>query len=211
MKKVEGRDVYSNEMKLRKLISKIKADFLATTKAAIEVRLAEVPMTMTYEIALSTFHNSVNQQYPPEIGSVPRVRRHVNEVNHNRQIRRHDNTRNTRSSRHQQKTRSDSKWITLVNGQRIEYHASFKFPNHIYSQMKQEDKERLKKERAEYKNKQQSQQNIQQLQQQLNEVQSQLAATLPKQVPADNCSTVEPTCSYLCLDARLLKQLVEGH
>ena len=189
VKKVEGRDVYSNEMKLRKLISKIKADFLATTKAAIEVRLAEIPMTMTYEIALSTFRNSVNQQYPPEIGSVPRVRRHVNEVNHNCQTRRYDSTRNTKNSRHQQRKRSDSKWITLVNGQRIEYHASFKFPSHIYSQMKQEDKDRLRKERAEYKNKQQSQRSIQQLQQQLNDVQSQLATTLPQQVPTSDNST----------------------
>ena len=66
MKKVEGREEFSNEMKLHKLLSKVKADFLATTKAAIKVRLAEIPITMTYKVAIATFRNTVNNQFPPE-------------------------------------------------------------------------------------------------------------------------------------------------
>ena len=50
-----------------------------------------------------------------------------------------------------QKTRSDSSIITLSDGNKIEYHPSFSFPSHIFQKMKQGDKDRLKRERAEYK------------------------------------------------------------
>ena len=49
------------------------------------------------------------------------------------------------------KTRSDSSIITLTDGQNIEYHPSFSFPSQVLQKMKQADKERLKRERADYK------------------------------------------------------------
>ena len=49
------------------------------------------------------------------------------------------------------KTRSDSSIITLTDGQKIEYHPSFSFPAHVFQKMQQGDKDKLKRERAEYK------------------------------------------------------------
>ena len=45
----------------------------------------------------------------------------------------------------------DSSIITLTDGQKIEYHPSFMFPNHIFNKMKQQDKDRLSRERSEHK------------------------------------------------------------
>ena len=53
--RAEGRQVYLEQQKLQRLLSKIKADFLANQKAAIEVELSKVSITMTYSVALSAF------------------------------------------------------------------------------------------------------------------------------------------------------------
>ena len=50
-----------------------------------------------------------------------------------------------------QKTRSDSSIIILSNGNKIEHYSSFSFPFHIFQKIEQGDKDRLKRERAEYK------------------------------------------------------------
>ena len=51
------------------------------------------------------------------------------------------------------KTRTDSSIITLSDGQKIEYHPSFNFPPHIFQKMKKGDKDKLVRERAEFRNK----------------------------------------------------------
>ena len=81
--KNENRSVHSENMKLRTLCKKITADFLQSTKSAIQIELARVPMTITYEEALNTFRNQVNLKFPPELSSQHnrnRVRR-INETN----------------------------------------------------------------------------------------------------------------------------------
>ena len=47
--------------------------------------------------------------------------------------------------------RTDSNIITLMDGQRIEYHLSFKFLANIFAKMKQEDKDCLRHEHNAYK------------------------------------------------------------
>ena len=59
--------------------------------------------------------------------------------------------RGRRGYGHPRKTRSDSTFITLTDGQRIEYHPSFKFPAHIFNKMKQIDIDTMKHQRFEYK------------------------------------------------------------
>lgn len=79
--RVEGRQVHSDDMKLRILLPKINADFLKQTTAALNVELAKIPMTLTYADAISTFRNAVAQKYPPEVGVTNnRTRRIVSEV-----------------------------------------------------------------------------------------------------------------------------------
>ena len=83
--RVENRVVHSNSMKLRILISKIQADFLEQTKAALNIEMSKLPMTLTYEDALSAFRNAVNMKHPPSLSSTNnnRVRR-INEVTQGR-------------------------------------------------------------------------------------------------------------------------------
>jgi hypothetical protein len=150
----EGRVVHSNEMKLRALISKVDADFLNATKAGIGIELTRIPMTMTFEQALASFRNEVNRKFPPQMTSLPRTRRYVNEVRGGRG-RGYNPGRGRGPGRGhrngQQRTRTDSKMISLTDGSVIEYHASFKFPQAIYAKFKQDDKDRLYQERQEWK------------------------------------------------------------
>ena len=59
LQKNENRQVYSERMKLRTLLEKIKADFLEATKTNIEGSMAAIPMTMTYELAMTAFCNAI--------------------------------------------------------------------------------------------------------------------------------------------------------
>ena len=157
--KVEGAHVHSQNMKLRILINKIKADFLVHTKAGINIELTKIPMSMTYEQALATFRNEVNRKNPPRMAqtSTSRERRSIRETNsydsrgrgRGRGGGRGHPGRGRGNWVH--KTRSDSSIITLVDGQKIEYHPSFSFSSHVFHKMKQADKDRLKRERSEYK------------------------------------------------------------
>ena len=67
--KVEGEKVHSQNMKLRILLNKIKADFLVHTKAGINIELTKIPMTMTYEQVLDTFRNEVNRRSRPQMAN----------------------------------------------------------------------------------------------------------------------------------------------
>jgi len=53
------------------------------------------------------------------------------------------------------RTRDDSIYITLTNGQQIDYHPSLNFPHDVYIVMKQEDKDNLRNQQAEYKKRRQ--------------------------------------------------------
>jgi hypothetical protein len=77
--KREGLIVHSDSMKIQ--MDKIKSDFLTPTKAQMEIELSKIPMTRTYDIALSLFRNMVNQKHPPQMGvKNNRTQRHINET-----------------------------------------------------------------------------------------------------------------------------------
>ena len=65
--KKEGQIVHSEEMKLRILLGKVKADFLNGVKSTINVSLTAVPMIMTYSQAIATFRQTVHAKYPPDL------------------------------------------------------------------------------------------------------------------------------------------------
>jgi hypothetical protein len=169
-------------MKLRILHEKVTADFLTPTKAGIGIDLARIPMTLTYEHALAAVRNEVNRKFPPQMSSTTQTRRNINKIGRGRgcggRFARgqpggqgrggrggRGNNRNQPS-----KTRNDSTFITLQDGQEIKYHASFHFAPTIYNKMKDTDKDRMHRERKEYSRTKghpgQSRQ-IQELQQQL--------------------------------------------
>ena len=175
--KREGRIVYSNNMKLRMLVDKISEDFMKEVKAGLSIELSKQQMTMTYETALAAFRNEVNRQHPPQMSQNTRVRRNIREMNQGGRFGGRGRGRGRfggrgRGGRGIKRTRTDSTFITLTDGTKVEYHPSFNFPPHIYKKMKQEDVDRLRAQRADYKkNKSQSRQ-VQELQQQLAETQS---------------------------------------
>jgi ribosomal protein L15 len=65
------------------------------------------------------------------------------------------------------KSRPDSTFIKLTDGQEIEYHPSFHFPPHVFNKMRDEDRDQMQKERKEYNLQKDQSRQIQQLQQQL--------------------------------------------
>ena len=77
--KHEGRQVYSNVSKLRMLIKKIKADFLEIVRNGIKLDMTRIPMTMTYDIALSNYRNAVNRKFPD--GERKKTRRNIRKTN----------------------------------------------------------------------------------------------------------------------------------
>jgi hypothetical protein len=134
---------------------------------------------MTYEQALAAFRNEVNRKFPPQMSSTTKTRRKINEVGSGQgcggRFGRADHGGRSRGGRGNRnrpaKKRNDSTYITLSNGQEVEYHASFHFPPAIFNKMKDADRERMLRERKEY-NKSRDQNcdqgcQIQQLQQQL--------------------------------------------
>ena len=148
--KDKGQNVHSPSMKLRILLNKVKADFLVHVKAGINIELTRIPMTMSYERALAAFRNEVNRKNPLQMSSASttRDRRKIREINTD-----HSSGRGRGRGNWVHKTRSDSSIITLVDGQRVEYHPSFNFPPHVFQKMKRADEDRLVRERAGYRNK----------------------------------------------------------
>ena len=59
-----GRQVHTDEIKLRLLNKKIRADFLSTMKTHIKMQILMVPMNMSYAGALTNYRNVVNQRFP---------------------------------------------------------------------------------------------------------------------------------------------------
>ena len=140
------RIVYDDEQKLRSLITKrIKADFLGPTLAVLEIQLAAVPLTLSFQAALDALRNKVTQWKDSSTGAKfarARQQRHISEVNPSNRT----------------KTRTDSTWATLTNGEVIEYHPSFKFGKKL-SLFPQELKDKLFQQRAEYKKRKGNHQN----------------------------------------------------
>ena len=63
--KHEGREVHSDQMKLRTLLLKVTCDWLSQIKRSIKLRLSDRPMTYTFTQALNAFKTEVNIKYPP--------------------------------------------------------------------------------------------------------------------------------------------------
>lgn len=86
--KHERREVFSDAMKIRKLLRLMKADFLDAVTAQLNIELQRVPMTVTYDQAIALYRNAVNAKYPPTVVAANnRTRRNVNEVNSGRGTR----------------------------------------------------------------------------------------------------------------------------
>ena len=81
--KEAGRQVHTDEMKLRLLNRKIRADFLSTIKTHIEMQMTMVPMVVTYASALTNYRNVVHQRFP-QGSTIKKTNRRVQSSNTSR-------------------------------------------------------------------------------------------------------------------------------
>ena len=139
----EGRVVYSDVAKLRMLNDKISADFLQQARTTIDLDMARVPMTMTYDTALTVYRNAVQRKNPTS--DAPKRTRRINETSSSSRGGRSSNGRgdnrgnrggrggrggrNGRGSGRgrgsQTRGRSDAWFIQSTDGQREEVHPSY--------------------------------------------------------------------------------------
>ena len=161
-------------MKLRTLTKKIDADFLQHTKSAIKVEMTKLPLTMTYEIALSNFRDEVNNKFN-SINGPTRTRRiqSVGSQFHGGRGRgRHGGRYGARGGRFGgrgnrdgglgrgnrdysvstiKRKRNDSTFTTLTDGEVVEFHSAIRYPDHVFAKFRPEDRQKLLNMRNEYK------------------------------------------------------------
>ena len=77
--KAPNREVHTDEMKLCMLGKKGKADFLVTMEKNIEMQMNIIPTTMSYQVALASYRNVVNQRFLPD-ASIKRTSRCIQSV-----------------------------------------------------------------------------------------------------------------------------------
>ena len=172
----EGREVHSEHMKLRILCKKINADFLGTAKATVQLELAKVPLTISYNEALTSFRNQVNLKFPPELSAQNnrnRTRRvaELSRSQHGRgrgrgrssrgrgrgrggRFHRYNGERNHGGRGNNNSTRrprTDSRMVRCSDGTEVEVHASFQFDDNVWFSLPEVERNRIVQERQAYK------------------------------------------------------------
>lgn len=161
MDKRENRQVYSDAQKLRILVRKINVDFLQPTLSAINIEITKVPPAITFDEALASFCNAVNQKYPPEMSGTTRTRRinavgRSNNGNGNGGRKQDKNKNNKGKNRHhngngKRASKAGAPIITGTDGKPIEIHPGYKFEPAVWAKIPQHEKDRMQRERDEFK------------------------------------------------------------
>ena len=158
-----GHRVYNNAQQLQTLQNKIHCDWLASHKSAIDADIAKIPMTMTFPTAMTIYCNAVHRKHPPGAPILRRSgRRGIAEVARGRGYKGQNShggyggggrgghgRRGTGIQNH-----PDQETIILQNRQQIQYHPSCLFSREEMQQMTQGQRDRLNRERAEYRQQQ---------------------------------------------------------
>lgn len=168
-----GFEMYSESQKIRKLQTRIRPAFLAQNVAVIDARLCEQPMTLTFKGAMAIYRAAVQKAYPVGIirGRTTTTRAGIAETNRGRgggrgghggggrgrggrnqgrQDRRHNGNGGNNNNRGRNRYHRDMEQITLTNGQRINYHPSFRFTDEELALFTEEQKTRMQRQRAEW-------------------------------------------------------------
>jgi hypothetical protein len=154
--KYEGRDVYSDLHKLRILSRKVNADFLQAIKTSINLELTRMPVTITYDQALTNFRNEVNLKFPPQLGNDNRRTRRINAVRgggrtgrggRGRGRGRYNNGRRGNIRDHH----NGARIIQLEDGTSLEIHPAYHFTPEVWNKIPIQERNRLRDERIAYK------------------------------------------------------------
>ena len=136
--KSEDRIVYSDVAKLRMLILKVRADFLDSTRSAIEMEMTKTPITLTFEQALTNYRNAVNRKFPNDQSASKRTRR-VNKVKNNSQKNKqgnhNQNNGNDAHSKGNLRKRSDSWQVIGTDGSKIDVHPAYHFDSDVWQKI----------------------------------------------------------------------------
>ena len=132
-----GRQVHTDEMKLRPLNKKIRADFLGTMKTHIEMQMSMVPMNITYAGALANYRNVVNQRFPQESIAKKTNRRIQSTGAHGRGGRGRGRGSQGRGggrsgcgNRNNNRGRRNDNWeVTGIDGRTFHVHRAYQFDN----------------------------------------------------------------------------------
>ena len=218
-----GHQVFNDGAKLRALNKKIEASFLQAIKTSIITEANKIPCTMTFETALRIYRNGVQQAGRVAFqggGGRNHGRRGINEVGRGRGNNgghqhggrgRGGNHGNRNQGRNQRRNNNggrrgghpDEETIVLRNGKQIKYHPSYDIPDEDFHQMTPGQKDRMKRERAQYRESNGNtprgggQQNrIAQLERQIQALQqsisgSEAGADIPREIPQGG--SVAPT------------------
>ena len=161
-----GRQVHTNVMKLRLLNKKIHANFLTTIKAPIEMQMAMIPVTVTYESALVNYRNVINQRFPQ--GSVAKKTNkrlqpsYTKGSGRGRQGRRgnygcNSNRGGSGGGRGRGNSRRNDNWEVIgIDGRTIRVHPAYQFDNDQWFNIPEETHQRLVQLRREYRNRKRS-------------------------------------------------------
>ena len=131
--------IHSNDTRLRILLKKVSAFSLKLVKFPVNVEINQVKIWYTFAEALASFHNTANQQCPPQISSGTRNHSQINGTHHTcAPGQRRDRgcascgvggPERGRDNYSNAKWRiTDIKMITLTYSQHVEYHPSLLFP-----------------------------------------------------------------------------------
>jgi len=156
----EGRQVYSDEMKLRILCRKVNADFLQHIRASIDIEINKPTVTMTYQQALANFRNEVNRRFPPDVSSKNnRTSRRISQVNGRGGRGRSGGRGRGRGApggrgnqNNNKRNRHDARFIVDTQGKRMEVHPAYQFSSDEWSRIPREVQQQLISERQAYKN-----------------------------------------------------------
>ena len=142
MNAVERRQTFSESMKLHLLLQKIRCNWLGNVSAIINIELSRADLNYTYDEAMTAFRNKVMKKN----SSAPYVQnlRRVKETHSKR-------NQHTNDSSKGKKGHPDEIMITLKNGKKIKYHASYKFDDETYRLFTSEQRQMLYNQRKEYR------------------------------------------------------------
>ncbi len=173
--KYEGRQVHSDEAKLRLLNRKVQADFLQMVRNGIELEMTKTPMIMTYNIALSNYRNAVNRKFPPG-SDTKKTRRNIHETNtrdggrggrgggggrgrgRGRGGNGYQGRGRGRGRGGTRNKRTDAWFIQCSDGTRLEVHPSYSFTDEVWGKIPDEVKRDLMQRREAYKRQRQASQ-----------------------------------------------------
>ena len=63
---------------MRILDNKVQADLLSATKSSLKIEMNQIPMTLTFETALKSYRNIVNEKHPASTTRITNVGQYRN-------------------------------------------------------------------------------------------------------------------------------------